>query len=81
MVDPTIDTVIFLFAAFILGLALGWAVWKLGTDEQLTSVTSETEFWQQRLNQARQERNLDKTRIEVLEKERDNLKKRLKKAG
>jgi hypothetical protein len=78
MFDPTIDTAIFLSAAFALGLALGWALWQLGTAEKLTGATSESEFWQQRLNQARQERDLDQMKIETLDRELNKLKKRLR---
>lgn len=73
MFDPTTDTAMFLSGAFVLGLALGWALWKLGSEQQLSGAATETEFWQQRLNQARQEREFDKIKIEALEKERAKL--------
>lgn len=68
MFNPSIDTAIFLSGAFVLGLALGWVLWKLGSDQQSNDAGSESEFWQQRLNQARQERDLFQTRLEALEK-------------
>lgn len=67
MIDPITDMVVFMSGAFILGLALGWAVWKLAANEELAGATTETEFWQQQLNEARQERDLFKTKIEILE--------------
>lgn len=67
MFNPLIDTAIFLSGAFVLGLALGWVLWKLGTQHQSRDADQESEFWQQRLNQARQERDLFQTKLEALE--------------
>lgn len=78
MIDPMIDILLFLSAAFVLGVALGWALWKLGAEEQMSSAMTESEFWQQRMTQARAQNDLQKERIEALEKERETLKERLK---
>lgn len=74
---PIIEVSAYLSATFVLGLSLGWALWKLGLNQQLKTIMTEKEFWQQRLDQARFERDKDQDKIAALEKERANLKKRV----
>lgn len=78
---PTVEILAFLSGAFILGIALGWSLWKLGLSEEMNTLTTEKEFWQQRLDQARFERDQDQDKISALEKERNSLKQRLAKAA
>jgi len=78
---PMVEIVAFLSAAFLLGLALGWSLFKLGVSAEMKTLTTEKEFWQQRLDQARIERDQDQDKIEALENERNALKKKLKVAA
>lgn len=77
IVSPVIGLLVFLSAAFILGLALGWIWWRFNSATSVASLTSEREFWQQRFEQARRARDLDQDRIAILEAEKSALQKRL----
>jgi len=46
----------------------------------MKALTAEKDFWQQRLDQARFERDQDQEKIKALEKERNSLKQLLSKA-
>ena len=78
MFTPFILILVYLSATFILGLALGWILWKFGIAKQLVTATTEMQYWKDRLEQLRAERNLEQDRFASLERERDNLKKRLR---
>ena len=78
---PMVEILAYLSATFILGLIFGWALWRFGIAKEMSTLTTEKEFWQQRLDQARFERDRDQDKIEALEKERASLKKRLTKAA
>ncbi len=77
MLTPMVQILAFLSATFLLGLALGWLLWRFGGSSQAASETTEVQYWRQRLDQSRIERDLEKDKIAVLERERDSLKKRL----
>lgn len=77
---PMVEILAFLSAAFVLGLVLGWSLWRFGVSKEMSTLASEKDFWQQRLDQARFERDQDQDKIAALEKERSNLKKQLKAA-
>lgn len=78
---PMIEIILYLSATFLLGLSLGAAIWKLGTAHKVGTVESEKAFWQQRVQQARAERDQDQEKIERLEAEREKLRDQLKQAG
>lgn len=80
MFSPLVMILVYLSATFLLGLALGWLVWKFGGSGQSDSAATDAEYWKERLEQSRVERNVEQDRIVTLERERDNLKKRLKAA-
>lgn len=71
----------YLSSTFLLGLALGWLIWQFGRSKELESMAADTQYWKQRLEQSRFERNIDLDRVTALETERDNLKRRLKSAS
>lgn len=77
---PMVEIIAFLSATFVLGIALGWSLWRFGLSKKMATLTTEKEFWQQRLDQARFERDQDQDKIKALEKERNSLKQRLAKA-
>lgn len=77
---PMVEIIAFLSATFVLGIALGWSLWRFGLSKEMATLTTEKEFWQQRLDQARFERDQDQDKIKALEKERNSLKQRLAKA-
>jgi predicted nucleic acid-binding Zn-ribbon protein len=75
-----VEILAYLSATFVLGLALGWALWKFGVSKEMKTLSSEKDFWQERLDQARFERDQDQQKIDALEKERASLKKQLRAA-
>jgi uncharacterized membrane-anchored protein YhcB (DUF1043 family) len=77
MFTPLVQILVYLAVTFVLGLALGWLLWKFGGSTQSDAMTTEIDYWKQRLDQSRNERDLEQDKIAVLERERDNLKKRL----
>ncbi|MCK0122370.1 hypothetical protein MWU61_17580 [Loktanella sp. F6476L] len=79
MLTPSIHILTFLSAAFVLGLALGWVLWKFKTETPAESADTEVQFWKQRWDQSRLELDREQNKIEALEKERDTLKDKLKK--
>lgn len=74
---PMVEILTFLSASFVLGLAFGCALWKFGVAKEMDTLATEKKFWQQRLDQARFERDQDQDKISALETERASLKKRL----
>ncbi|MCG3268342.1 hypothetical protein [Yoonia sp. I 8.24] len=81
MFTPMIQILLYLSATFVLGFALGWLLWKFSNTEQADAQSTETEYWMDRLDQARNERDLLETKIAALSREKENLTKRLKAAG
>jgi hypothetical protein len=77
MLTPSIHIIAFLSAAFVLGVALGWVLWKFKSEP----ADSEVQFWKQRWDQSRLELDREHDKIEILEKERDSLKDKLKAAS
>lgn len=63
------QTLLFLSGSFVLGVALGWAIWKFKSPKQAAEERTENDFWQDRLKKARAERDLSQGRITDLEKE------------
>jgi len=76
-----IQVLIFMSSTFVLGLLLGWVVWKQGADEQRQTLADEVQFWKDHLEQTRLERDRDINKIDALTKEKANLKKRLAATG
>lgn len=81
MFTPSIHILTFLSATFVLGLALGWIIWKFQTTSAGETAETEVKFWKQRWDQSRLELDREQAKIETLEKERDTLKGKLKKAS
>jgi len=77
---PMVEIIVFLSAALLLGVAFGWSIWRFGSAKEMKALTAEKDFWQQRLDQARFERDQDQEKIKALEKERNSLKQLLSKA-
>ncbi|SEW32325.1 hypothetical protein SAMN04488515_2305 [Cognatiyoonia koreensis] len=77
MFTPLIDSLLHLSAAFVLGMALGFAIWKLGAKQQINAAKSEMDFWRKRLDQERIARDDDQKKIEALEHDRTVLKKHI----
>jgi uncharacterized membrane-anchored protein YhcB (DUF1043 family) len=69
----------FMFCTFLLGLLLGWLVWRFGgsSRQALTSMNSEVDFWRSNLEQCRLELGKEQNNLAALHEERTNLKKRL----
>lgn len=78
MFTPLVQILVYLSATFLLGLVLGWLLWKFGGAKQLASTDTNAQYWKDRLEQSRIERSLEQDRVVALEHERDNLKKRLR---
>lgn len=77
MFTPLVQILVYLSSTFLMGLALGWLLWKFGGSKQLESMTTDMQYWKQRLDQSRLERDQEQDKKSALERERDNLKKRL----
>lgn len=80
MLTPLVLILAYLSCTFLLGLVLGWLLWKFSDPKQLETSATDAHYWKERLEQSRVERNVEQDRIATLERERDNLKKRLKAA-
>lgn len=78
MLTPTVLILAYLSSTFLMGLILGWLLWQFGGAK--ASTETEVQYWRDRLNQSRAESHLYSEKIATLEKERDNLKKRLSSA-
>lgn len=78
MLNPIVEILLYLSGAFALGIALGWAMWKFGAAGSAETEATDVNFWQQRFDQARAERDLAQDKISKLEHESGELKKRLK---
>lgn len=78
MLNPMAEILLYLSGAFVLGIALGWTMWKFGAPGGAQEEATDVNFWQQRFDQARAERDLAQDRISTLEHESGELKKRLK---
>lgn len=77
MFTPLIGALIYLAASFMLGLGLGFAIWKLGSSQQIKLALTETDFWRKRLDEARIKRDQDQERLKALEHTSAVLKKQL----
>ncbi len=78
MLTPLIQIMLYLGGTFVLGLALGWVLWKFGSAAAAKAEEADVAFWQQRFEQVRSERDLAQDRIDSLESEREMLKKRVR---
>lgn len=75
------QVLVYMFSTFILGLLLGWVVWRQGSTEARKSLTLEIDFWKSHLEHTRLERDHSIDKVEALTKEKANLKKRLAATG
>lgn len=68
-----------MFCTFVLGLILGWLVWRFGTNSQQArdAADTEVEFWRNKLEQSRQELWSEQSTIAELREEKNVLKKRI----
>jgi hypothetical protein len=80
MLTPTIQILAFLTVTFALGLTLGWLLWQFKGGAAGKSIETEVQFWKQRWDQSRLELDREQSKIEALEKERDTLKGKVRKA-
>lgn len=71
------EVMFFMSCTFLLGLALGWVAWRIGSEKERKILVSQAEFWQSQLDEARLKRDADLSRIDMLAKEKANLQKRL----
>ena len=71
------QVLVYMTCTFLLGLVLGWLLWKFGGSKEVASMESEISFWKHNLEQSRLEREQDLNKIAALTQEKDNLKKRL----
>ncbi len=71
------QVLIYMSFTFLLGMVLGWLLWKFGGSKEAASMESEISFWKQNLEQSRLEREQDLNKIARLTEEKDILKRRL----
>jgi hypothetical protein len=77
MFTPSIQIFAYLSITFLLGIALGWLLWKFQGPGQADAKPADSEYWMDRLEQARNERDQLDLRLTALIQEKDSLKKRL----
>ncbi|WP_373635061.1 hypothetical protein [Yoonia sp. SS1-5] len=77
MSDPMTQVIIYMTGTFVLGLLLGWLIWRFGSAKQQELMNAEIKFWRDNLEQSRQEREGELNQIEALRREKEKLKKRL----
>jgi|GEM_PF-4919787 len=70
----------FMLVTFLLGLLLGWLVWRYGSSANQSPET-EIEFWRSNLEQCRFKLSNEQNKVEVLREEKANLKRRLEAFG
>lgn len=75
MLTPSIQLLLYSSCVFLMGLLLGWVLWKLSKATGPAQENPEVSFWQERFEQVQNERNFAQDRIVALEAERDALKK------
>lgn len=68
---------LFMASTFLLGLVLGYVLWRYGSARTMASMSSDLNFWKDNLEQSRIARESDIRKIEELTKEKAILKKRL----
>ncbi len=74
MLTPSIQLLLYSSCVFLMGLLLGWVLWKLSNASSKGGEDPEVTFWQERFEQVQNERNFAQDRIAALETERDALK-------
>ncbi|MEO0904566.1 MAG: hypothetical protein AAFX89_07320 [Pseudomonadota bacterium] len=76
---PLIQIFTFMSVTFLLGLALGWSIWRFGgaNQKELESATSQTDFWRKNLEQCRMELDGEKNKVTNLRNESTNLKRQI----
>ncbi|WP_296428372.1 hypothetical protein [Yoonia sp.] len=69
----------FMLCTFLLGLLLGWLVWRYGgaSQQALDSVNTEVDFWRSNLEHCRVELGNEQNTVASLREEKAALKKRL----
>lgn len=71
------EVLIYMACTFLLGLALGWVAWRIGRENERRFLVSQVEFWESQLEEARRMRDADIGKIDILTKEKVNLKRRI----
>lgn len=74
-----LQTYSFMLCTFMLGLLLGWLVWRYGgvSNRALVSANAEVDFWRSNLEQCRNELDQEQNKCVALNKQTAELKKRL----
>ena len=74
-----VQILLFMLVTFVLGLALGWLIWRFGGPAQtaLDSKESELDFWRSNLEQCRMELGEERNAVAALREERSILKRRI----
>ncbi|MEL6682217.1 MAG: hypothetical protein AAFQ09_06180 [Pseudomonadota bacterium] len=69
----------FMLVTFLLGLGLGWLIWRFGraSDQALDTMKTEIDFWRSSLEQCRHERDTEQKAVAVLHEEKKMLKRRI----
>jgi len=65
----------FMLCTFLLGLSLGWLLWKLGGGAK--ALRSEVDFWRSQHEQSRHELWTEQTALSTAREELDSVKKKL----
>lgn len=77
MSDIFVHAMIYMLITFVLGGALGWVVWGVGSAKQIAVMASEVNFWKENCEQSRFQRDNEQRKVELLEDERNTLKQKL----
>ena len=69
----------FMLVTIVLGVGLGWLIWRFGreSDQALETMKTEIDFWRSNLEQCRHERDNEQKAVAVLHEEKKMLKRRI----
>lgn len=74
-----VQILVFMLCTFVLGVALGWLIWRYGgaSKSAIDSMETEVDFWRSNLEQCRLELAEERNALAALLEESSVLKKRL----
>ena len=69
----------FMLVTFVLGVGLGWLIWRFGreSDQALETMKTEIDFWRSNLEQCRHGRDNEQKAVADQQEEKTMLKRRI----
>lgn len=74
-----VQTLIFMLCTFVLGLLLGWVLWRFGgiSKAAIDTKATEVDFWRSKVDQSRNELWREQNTLTALREENETLKQKL----